>query len=382
MDDSHAPFVARGRRSRACVDAVVSVGGALLAGGCESEAPEWEAPNWPAVYEGPHLRLHADPSSDAPVCLGSAISLDLHTRDVAASLEIPSERPVEAYLGSLEYVGTCEGALGCTIDGVATGEAGVIRHEIVHSIHQRWGTHSDALLAEGLACGLEGPPVQRSDAPSAYVGLSYEEAHPCDVGSPFVRWLLMTRGADDLQSLYVRSDYAAGQASAQLAYRDVFGTTLDELERDYLGSAPLAFPSQDCAELEEIEWRGPRALARADLDCSEATTRGPIPSEAYSHTPSMYAAFRLRIDVAGMYRVRPSPDTIWNVRPCLDRPTWDVELAAMIATFELEEDDLPMESGSAEMRLVPGSYRVIVGSVGLMPRSVLIAVTRPESAAP
>jgi hypothetical protein len=230
-------------------------------------------PDFPLRRQTAHLDIY----TERFVCAGSAAAFEHHVEFLGEQLGLEPRSNIPVYLweGRPEL---CAAKFGsCVLSGgVVMATPGNIHHELNHAVACELRTGTSAVFTEGLAVMFD---------PTATMGIFGDDDHLPDMlkdwdsryydnAGHFSRWLLERDGADTFAALYRE---AVGYESAIASLEDLYGSSLAELEAEYLASAPREWvPFRQCADIPHVD-RSDDGVWRYSgfMDCEDESTMGP-----------------------------------------------------------------------------------------------------------
>jgi hypothetical protein len=357
--------------------------GLSLLGGCEAEEEpsicepfqKIEPPDIPLVRQTEHLDIH----SESFVCAGTALEMERHAQFMAEQFDIDlrSGIPVHLIHGKLEHCP--DGAAGCFSDGAIFGSPHSMHHELGHAVSCQLGNKVASILLEGFAVMFEPNPSTTIPAEGrslaeqfevTWKDLSYSNA------GHFARWLFEREGAATFAEYY---RMASGPADTREALEEVYGRSLEELEAEYLETAPYSWvPFRQCTDIPHVEhdddgvWRH-----SAILDCDDESTMGPYLDHEdlfIDEWKMMAQSFTFTVDdeVILDYDLHGDVERVVLQR-CGDEPPASAEeyWVAIRETALLRKGSLGEQS---HPRLSPGTWRADVLRLHGGPASVGVAI--------
>jgi hypothetical protein len=306
---------------------------ASVVAACSGEAMPDESREHPP-FDVRYQTMYVDvaPGFDAAICRGSLLELDRHVEAVASQLELVPQQRITLYWFSPNADGATDDDIHewCEDDDVGgcyRGDAVIysygtfVYHELVHAlVIPAWGG-SKKLFHEGAAEGFYRQTdysayffpthsVKSDDLPSEHVD-EYGFGH-------FSRWLVDEFGPARYRELFGNAKPTDGDVFALV--EAVYDTPLQELEQDYLATAPDLYPAPGlCDGLTHIPWDvvAGRWKYETTVDCNAPEAFGPIDGDG-------------RVDLSVTLDIPDEPDvlwTVWNDGPdsismiqCLDAP--------------------------------------------------------------
>lgn len=289
-----------------------------------------EGPDFPVRYRTRYVDVA--PGFTQPVCRGTLDAIDRQVERVASLLDIEvQERPTFFWFNE-----RADGALAANADShewcnghsICTRFAGPaiysnldsLAHELVHAtVFPVWG-RSDVLFEEGIAYGLDGRhallPRYPSELPTAIVGGSQHG------GAHFSRWLLDRHGPAKLRAIFERTSPSSTANEVLAAVEAVYGTSLADLEAEYLASAATIYPALGlCEGLEHVPRQGNVWELDATVDCDSPRAFGPRDEDA---ARELSVTLELPAGIEGPFISIVEPSAIGELVPCIDAPLHDV----------------------------------------------------------
>jgi hypothetical protein len=274
----------------------------ILLVGCQSNEcepfREIEPPDVPLVRQTEHLDIH----SDSFVCAGTAVEFEHQVTFVAEQFDLSLRTgiPVFLYEGPPEVCGGWP--WGCFNDGAVFTRPWSSHHELNHAVACQIDPNPRAAIVEGLAVMFEPHPATRilDDDDTLVELLEKTGSEDLNYGNAghFARWLFEREGPAAFAELYTSP--ARLQATID-ALEDIYGSSLDDLQAEYLATAPHAWvPFRQCADVPHIErhddgvWR-----YSGFMDCEDEATFGPYvgrSTDDYEAWQLMYQSFTFTLE--------------------------------------------------------------------------------------
>lgn len=338
--------------------------------GCEPPEPDEEPPRCtdpnvaqtpdpglPLAFTTDHLDIYV--ASTTFMCAGTAAELEQHAVAVADALDVEFDRRIPVYFGSIAECSEVDYAVGCTQrDGAvfALPRAGVLEHELAHSVACELRRGAAPFLSEGWARSVE-PSVRstRGPDPSMLITISAPEDLHYGHAAHFARWLF-ERDPEAFRVLYEMSPAGLDQDSQEALFEAAYQFAFQSLEAEYLQESPYQFiPFRQCDDLEDVVWQGDEFTIAVDIDCDDQRTRGP-----YSPSPilydSMYRSFAIDIAQAGKYDATLEGARSALIQRCATMHPSDVEQAGTeFAMYPVFNTDGIVSNG---LTLEPGRWRL------------------------
>ena len=223
------------------------------------------------------------------LCRGTLDRLEAQVVRVASFLDVGVPHDFRLHYGPSAVDRFCSGsASGCAwgpADGTEiAGDDGSVMHELVHGVRSVNDVVGVRFFEEGLAEVLGGtaptPYAVELDPMSVEVGpvaLSAVEGGNFDdeyypVAAHFMSWLLLDLDADGARSFLTAAAYADSDTSA---FDSSLGISLGEAETLWREGAASSYAWGTVCD-GDIAWAGAEAEVAGRLDCSEASTFGPV----------------------------------------------------------------------------------------------------------
>lgn len=287
-----------------------------------------EIPEFPVGHRMEHVDIA--PGFMQPICRGTLDELDRHAGMVASVLDIAVRtRPAVYWFnehadGADTTTDLCDWCSRCGScygdEGIVFSDRDALMHELVHAIViPAWG-RSGGSFNEGIAMGLDGHhvvlPRHPSELPTAIVGGSRHG------GAHFARWLLDRDGPAMLRALFERTSPSSSEDEVLAAVEAVYGSSLSELEAEYLATAPAIYPALGlCDGLEHVPRRGNVWELATTVDCDSRRAFGPRDEDA---AWELSVTLELPAGIAGSFISVVEPRAIGELVPCIDAPIYDV----------------------------------------------------------
>ncbi len=212
-------------------------------------------------YETEHLRIGTD--FDEPLCRGDLDRMELVITVAESLLATSVEERVDVYLWSVEdwpgaNVVCRAGTGGCYLRSGPTiyANQALIDHELIHAVTATLGRPA-TIWDEGAAEALQS---QRKRYATSRITDNLElEAPELDYNAAgsFVRWLLETRGPEQLRELLETG------GDPRESFEHVYGMTVEQAEDQYFVEAPYSYGALIACEHPDLAARGesPRAAS-------------------------------------------------------------------------------------------------------------------------
>lgn len=288
-----------------------------------------DAPDFEVRYSTKYVDVA--PGFSSPVCEGTLREFDRHIEGVAGLLNIEPQTRIVFYFFNSFASGAypTDGIQRCTPCHRSVGYVyGTFRgrlHELTHAVVvPSWG-RNDVLFEEGIALAFDGDHTlfDPDDMPTVIVGGEQQG------GPHFTRWLLAEFGAEPYSELFTRLSNSSTRDEVFAVVEQIYGTSLPDLEADYLLSKPTLYPAPwSCDGLDVIPWSDATTWElERDVDCTDPDVFGPRGVVDGSTYAAGYYHASVLIDVppnAGIRAPISSPSNmIVKFTPCLDEPSYD-----------------------------------------------------------